>query len=114
PHARFDDLAALRGRISGPSTVVLHSPGLARPWNEISEFLHRHSLVEAQLAELAVCTTAREKDCGYIWNAHVALARNAGVSATTPALVRHRRNVSGMPGEGMVIVPCVRQPLQSE
>ena len=29
-HALFDKLAALRGRISGPSTVVLHSPGLAR------------------------------------------------------------------------------------
>jgi len=30
-HALFDTLAALRGRISGPSTVVLHSPGLAGP-----------------------------------------------------------------------------------
>jgi hypothetical protein len=46
PHALFDRLAALRGRISGPSTVVLHSPGLARPWNEISEYLHRESIVE--------------------------------------------------------------------
>jgi hypothetical protein len=69
-HALFDKLAALRGRISGPSTVVLHSPGLARPWNEISEYLHRESIVEAPAAELAVCATAREKDCGYIWNAH--------------------------------------------
>jgi hypothetical protein len=53
-YALFDALAALRGRISGPSTVVLHSPGLARPWNEISEYLHRESLVEAEHAELAV------------------------------------------------------------
>src|SRR5512138_785677 len=45
-HALFDTLAALRGRISGPSTVVLHSPGLAGPWNEISEYLHRQSIVE--------------------------------------------------------------------
>jgi hypothetical protein len=36
-YALFDKLAALRGRISGPSTVVLNSPGLAGPWNEISE-----------------------------------------------------------------------------
>src|SRR6266498_4057115 len=66
-HALFDKLAALRGRISGPSTVVLHSPGLARPWNEISEYLHRESIVEPEHAELAVCATAREKDCGYVW-----------------------------------------------
>ena len=49
-HALFDTLAALRGRISGPSTIVLHSPGLARPWNEMSEFLHRQSIVEPEHA----------------------------------------------------------------
>jgi len=112
-HALFDELAALRGRISGPSTVVLHSPGLARPWNEISEFLHRHSVVEPSHAELAVCATAREKDCGYIWNAHVPLARKAGVSATTIDLVRDRRNVIGMSGAEMAVVQYVRQLIQN-
>jgi len=107
-HALFDELAALRGRISGPSTVVLHSPGLARPWNEISEYLHRHSVVEAQHAELAVCATAREKDCAYIWNAHVPLARKAGVPAGTIDLLRDRRNVIGMSGAEMAIVQYVR------
>src|SRR5215469_1480781 len=82
-HALFDELAALRGRISGPSTVVLHSPGLARPWNEISEYLHRYSVVEAANAELAVCATARAYDCAYIWNAHVPSARKAGVREET-------------------------------
>ena len=52
-HALFDELAALRSRISGPSTIVLHSPGLARPWNQISEYLHRDSIVEPEHAELA-------------------------------------------------------------
>src|SRR5438477_6703019 len=90
-YALFDELAALRGRISGPSTVVLHSPGLARPWNEISEYLHGQSIVEAQHAELAVSATAREYDCGYIWAAHVPLARKAGVTEETIAAVRDRR-----------------------
>jgi len=112
-HTLFDELAALRGRISGPSTVVLHSPGLARPWNEISEYLHRHSVVEAQHAELAVCATAREKDCAYIWNAHVPLARKAGVPAGTIDLLRDRRNVIGMSGAEMAIVQYVRQLIQT-
>ncbi|MGH7306289.1 MAG: carboxymuconolactone decarboxylase family protein, partial [Candidatus Rokuibacteriota bacterium] len=112
-HALFDELAALRGRISGPSTVVLHSPGLAKPWNEISEYLHRHSLVEAAHAELAVCATAREKDCGYIWNAHVPLARKAGVPAATLDLVRDRRGVIGMSGPEMSVVQYVRQLIQN-
>jgi 4-carboxymuconolactone decarboxylase len=112
-HALFDALAALRGRISGPSTVVLHSPGLARPWNEISEYLHRESIVESPEAELAVIATAREKDCGYIWNAHVPLARKAGVAAETIDAVGNRRPVAGPPGAEGVVVNYVRQLLQN-
>jgi len=108
----FDTLAALRGRISGPSTVVLHSPGLARPWNEISEYLHRESIVEAEHAELAVCATAREKDCGYIWNAHLPLARKAGLAADTLAAVRDRRPVDQLPDPARSVVRYVRQLLQ--
>src|SRR5713226_143089 len=96
-HALFDKLAALRGRISGPSTVMLHSPGLARPWNEISEYLHGQSIVEAPHAELAVCATAREYDCAYIWAAHVPLARKAGVSEASIAAVRDRGALDGLP-----------------
>jgi 4-carboxymuconolactone decarboxylase len=111
-HALFDTLAALRGRISGPSTVVLHSPGLARPWNEISEYLHRESVVEPQHAELAVCATAREKDCGYVWNAHVSQARKAGIAAESIDTVRDRRPVDGLPGPEQAVVLYVRQLLQ--
>src|SRR5262245_18803761 len=98
-HALFDELAALRGRISGPSTIVLHSPGLARPWNAISEYLHRESIVEPPHAEVAVCATAREKDCGFIWNAHVPLARKAGVAARTIDAIANRRPASELPSE---------------
>jgi 4-carboxymuconolactone decarboxylase len=110
--ALFDKLAALRGRISGPSTIVLHSPGLAGPWNEISEYLHRQSIVEPRHAELAVCATAREKDCGYIWNAHVPQARKAGLAAETIDAVRDRRPVDGLPDPERAVVSYVRQLLQ--
>jgi 4-carboxymuconolactone decarboxylase len=112
-HALFDELAALRGRISGPSTIVLHSPELARPWNEISEYLHRLSIVEPQHAELAVCATARERDCGYVWNAHVPLARKAGVPAAAIEAVRERRSVAGLPGPEASVVLFVRQLIQN-
>jgi 4-carboxymuconolactone decarboxylase len=112
-HALFEELAALRGRISGPSTIVLHSPGLARPWNEISEFLHRHSIVEPEYAELAVCATARERDCGYIWNAHVPLARKAGVSVATIDAVRDRRPTAGLSASETSVITYVRQLIQN-
>jgi len=112
-HALFEELAALRGRISGPSTIVLHSPGLARPWNEISEFLHRHSIVEPEHAELAVCATARERECGYIWNAHVPLARKAGVSVATIDAVRDRRPTAGLSAAETSVITYVRQLIQT-
>ena len=112
-HTLFDELAALRGRVSGPSTVVLHSPGLARPWNAIGEYLHRESIVEPQHAELAVCATAREKDCGFVWNAHVPLAQKAGLTAETIDVVRHRRPVAGLSGPERAVVLYVRQLLET-
>lgn len=110
--ALFEELAALRGRITGPSSVVLYSPGLARPWNQISEFLHGHSMVEPQHAELAVCATAREHDCAYIWNAHVPQARKAGVAEETIAAVRDRRALDGLAPQEATVVRYVRQLVQ--
>src|SRR3989449_8563020 len=113
PPAFFDERAALRGGISGPSTIVLWSPGLARPWNEISEYLHRQSIVEPQHAELAVCATARERDCGYVWNAHVPLARQAGIAAETIATVRERRPVDDLPDSARAVVLYAQQLLRN-
>src|SRR5438552_10940713 len=111
-HALFDKLAALRGRVSGPSTIVLHSPGLARPWNQVSEYLHRDSIVEAQHAELAVCATARERDCGYVWNAHVPLALKAGIARQTITAVAERRSADELPEQARTVVLYARQLLQ--
>lgn len=105
----FDELAALRGRISGPSTVVLHSPRLAKPWNEISEYLHRLSIVEPAAAELAVSAAAREKDCPYVWAAHVPLAQKAGVGDETIIAVRDRLPLDDLPRQEATVVRYVRQ-----
>ena len=108
----FDELAALRGRISGPSTIVLNSPGLARPWNQVSEYLHRDSIVEPEHAEIAVCATARERDCGYVWNAHVPLALKAGVARQTIAAVSERWPAGELPEPARTVVLYARQLLR--
>ncbi|GEM_PF-121116 len=96
-HALFDQLAALRGRVSGPSTIVLHSPALAGSWNQQSEFLHANSVVDHRSSELAIIATARARDCGYIWNAHVNAARTAGASEAAIAAARDNRPLDGLP-----------------
>ena len=109
----FDALAARRGRISGPSSVVLHSPGLAGPWNLISEFLHGESIVEAEAYELAVCTTAREFDAPFIWAAHAPAARRAGVSDAAIEAVASHRETTGLAPEEATIVRFTRQLLSN-
>jgi len=111
-YALFDELAALRGRISGPSSVVLYSPRLARPWNQISEYLHSASVVEPRYAELAVCATAREYDCGYIWAAHLPQARRAGISEAALAAVRDGGAIEGLAAEEAGVLRYVHQLLR--
>src|SRR5712691_10718669 len=111
-HPLFDELASLRGRISGPSTIVLHSPRLARPWNQVSEYLHRDSIVQAEHAELAVCATARERNCGYVWNAHVPLALKAGVVRQSVAAVADRRPAAELPEPERTVVLFAQQLLR--
>src|SRR4051794_31558945 len=108
----FDELAALRGRVSGPTSVMLYSPGLSRSWNQVSEYFHRDSVVEAQHAELAVLVTARYWDCGYIWNAHLPNARKAGVSEQTIDAVRSCASLDGLPAVEAEIVRFTRELLQ--
>jgi 4-carboxymuconolactone decarboxylase len=112
-HALFDELAALRGRISGPSSVVLHSPALARPWNEIGEYLHRHSVVESFDSELALCATAREFDCDFIWAAHLHQALGAGVSERTTRLVAEGAAIEDVPLREALVVRYVRQLIRT-
>lgn len=113
-HALFDELAALRGRISGPSSVILHSPGLARPWNQISEYLHGHSVVAAWQSELAVCATARDFDCDYIWAAHARQARNAGISESAITATGANTSLDQLPSAEALTVRYVRQLCRSK
>ena len=108
----FEELAALRGLISGPSTVVLNSPPLARPWNEISEYLHRKSIVEDPHAELAVMTTAREKDCQYVFSAHVRIGRRVGVPEASIECARGKTDTTGLPEHDAMVITYTRQLLR--
>jgi len=103
----FDTVAAVRGTVRGPSSIVLHSPGLAAQHVHLSGYFNGKSLIKARELELAVIATAREKDCRYVWAAHAVGARKAGVSEETVAAVRDRAPVDEP------IVTYVRQLLRN-
>ena len=63
--------------VSGPTSILINSPEMARRAIQLSSYLRNESTLPKKLQELAMLTTARGR---YIWNAHAASGRRAGLS----------------------------------
>jgi len=62
------------------------------------------STLPLQIRELAMILTARELDCQFIWNAHAAAARRAGVRNDVVDRLRDRHELTGLaPDEAAVV-----------
>ena len=75
----FDSIVGSRGRVSGPFSVLLHSPEVAGRAAHLGAYIRFESTLSANQRELAIISAAREFDCDYEWGAHEKLAREAGV-----------------------------------
>ena len=95
--AAFDEYVAGRGGIpeTGPMSVLLHVPELIRRGEHLRAYLRGdESSLPANIRELGMLVAAREMDCQFIWHAHAALARQAGLS---DALVDNLRDHKELP-----------------
>ena len=95
--AAFDEYVAGRGGIpeTGPMSVLLHVPELIRRGEHLRAYLRGdESSLPAAIRELGMLVAAREMDCQFIWHAHAALARQAGLS---DALVDNLRDHKELP-----------------
>jgi 4-carboxymuconolactone decarboxylase len=108
-HAAFDQVAALRGRISGPSGFLMYSPQLNLAHSAVSAYFLKQSVIPERLQEVAILTTVREKEVAYAWGAHVASGRKAGVPETVIQAVRARGGVAGLEPDDAAIVTYARQ-----
>ena len=77
----FDEINAGAGGVgTGPMSILKHSPEMARRAIPFWEYVRNESTVPHQVRELAMLVTARAKDCVYIWDRHVPIARQSGLS----------------------------------
>ncbi|WP_427918784.1 carboxymuconolactone decarboxylase family protein [Streptomyces sp. cg40] len=74
-----DDLVARRGGVHGPFAVLLRSPHLGTPLEELAARCSGDSALPARLRELALLVTARAFDAQHSWNAHIGKAVAAGL-----------------------------------
>ena len=73
-------LSARGGQLNcGPYSLLLHMPELAQRLETLRLYLRDEQSLSQKLQEIVMITVAREMDCAYIWYAHAAAARAAGV-----------------------------------
>ncbi len=96
--AAFDAIVATRNNVvpeQGPIAVQLHVPEIAQRGEALRAYLRAEgSSLPGNVQELAMLTTARELDCQFIWHAHAAAGRRAGLS---DALVDSLRDQQDLP-----------------
>lgn len=89
---------------TGPGSVMINSPEAYRRASHFSDYLRRESTLAPHVQELAMLVTARELDCQYVWNAHAASGKKAGLSAELVEALRDRKPLPSLnPVEAAVI-----------
>ncbi len=89
----FDAVVQSRGGIprTDPGSIMIHSPEASRRASHLSDYLRRESTLPSHVQELAMLVTARELDCQYIWNAHAAAGKKAGLRPELVDALREKR-----------------------
>jgi len=79
----YDRIADPRGGVAGPFGALLNSPEVGGRTGHLGAYLRFESTLRGSVRELAILTTARERDCPYEWAVHEPIAREEGVDAAT-------------------------------
>jgi len=91
----YDAIAESRGYVRGPFPVLLHSPPAAGLVADLGAYVRFESVLDEEIRELAILTTARERDCAYEWAAHEPYAREVGVREAAIDAVAHEADELG-------------------
>ena len=104
--AAFDELVKGYGAVPrhGPSSVIINVPKAQQHVNALNKYLRTESSLPKKIQELAMLVTARELDCQYVWNAHAASARAAGVGDAIVDALRDRKELPKLADEETAVV----------
>ena len=104
--AAYDEITAIRGRppTVGPTSVMINSPEMAVRANRLSEYLGEQSTLSEKVRRLAGLIGARSMDCQFVWNAHCAAGRRAGLPDDLVDALRDRKPLPSMAPEDAAVV----------
>ncbi len=110
--AIFDAIAASRGRVAVPFSLLMNSPEVAGRVAHLGAFLRFETSLSPAQRELAMMTAAREADCAFEWAAHVRLGRQEGVREEAITAVGEKHALDGLTEDEALIVGYGRELLR--
>jgi len=107
----FDEIVTQRGGVpaGGPVSIMINVPEIAKRGAHLSEYLRQGSTLSSKTQELAMLVTAREMDCQYIWNAHAAAGRKAGLRDEVVDNLRDKKEIRGLAQDESAVVNYGRE-----
>jgi 4-carboxymuconolactone decarboxylase len=112
--AAYDAFSASRGSEPkiGPYSIIAHMPEMAQRLEALRTYLRKEASLGQKLQELVMLTVAREMNCGFIWYAHAATAKQAGVRNDVVDAIRENRAPADLAPDEEIVVRFAREALQ--
>jgi 4-carboxymuconolactone decarboxylase len=96
----------------GPYTLLLHMPEMAQKLEALRLCLRDEASLSGKLQEIVMISVAREMNCAFIWCAHAAEARKAGVRDDVVDNIRERRPLANLDPDEQAVVDFTRELLR--
>jgi 4-carboxymuconolactone decarboxylase len=111
----YDEFMKSRGNRPnvGPYALLLHMPEMAQRLEALRTYIRGEASLPQKLQELVMLTVAREMDCAFIWYAHAAAARQAGVRDDIVDNIREKRELTNLDPDELTVVRFTRELLQN-
>src|SRR5262245_10185117 len=97
----------------GPYSLLLHMPEMAQRLEAYRTHLRDEKSLPQKIQELVMISVASEMGCAFIWYAHAAAARQAGVRGDVVDSLRERRPPAGLAPEEQAAFDYTRELLQT-
>jgi 4-carboxymuconolactone decarboxylase len=97
----------------GPYSLLLHMPEMAQRLEALRTYLRDEASLSQKLQEIVMISVAREMGCAFIWYAHAAAARQAGVRDDVVDNIRERRPLANLDPDEQAAVDFTRELLQN-
>jgi 4-carboxymuconolactone decarboxylase len=111
----YDEFIKSRGSRPnvGPYSLLLHMPEMAQRLEALRTYIRDEASLPQKLQELVMITVAREMGCAFIWYAHAAAARQAGIRDDVVDATRDKKPLPDLDPDERTVVNFTRELLQN-